>query len=200
MTSSLPVGLRERKKAKTRAAIRAHGMRLFAEQGYAATTVDQIAEAAEVSQSTFFRYFPTKEDLVLTDEYDPAIVAAMRAMPPEVEPIEAIRRGIEQVFAQATPGQWEQERRRRQLFEEVPELRARAMQQYLETITLLADVVAERAGLAPGNFSARVLAGAVIGAVLAATPHGVTPGQEADDFRQMDEAFALLAAGLPLKP
>ena len=82
MTSSLPVGLRERKKAKTRAAIRAHGMRLFAEQGYAATTVDQIAEAAEVSQSTFFRYFPTKEDLVLTDEYDPAIVAAMRAMPP----------------------------------------------------------------------------------------------------------------------
>ena len=200
MTSSLPVGLRERKKAKTRAAIRAHGMRLFAEQGYAATTVDQIAEAAEVSQSTFFRYFPTKEDLVLTDEYDPAIVAAMRAMPPEVEPIEAIRRGIEQVFAQSTPEQWEQERRRRQLFDEVPELRARAMQQYLETITLLADVVAERAGLPPGNFSARVLAGAVIGAALAATPHGVTPGQEVDDFRQMNEAFALLAAGLPLKP
>ena len=200
MTSSLPVGLRERKKAKTRAAIRAHGMRLFAEQGYAATTVDQIAEAAEVSQSTFFRYFPTKEDIVLTDDYDPAIVAAMRAMPPEVEPVEAIRRGIEQVFAQSTPEQWEQERRRRQLFDEVPELRARAMQQYLETITLLADVVAERAGLPPGNFSARVLAGAVIGAALAATPHGVTPGQEVDDFRQMNEAFALLAAGLPLKP
>jgi hypothetical protein len=46
-------------------------MRLFEEQGYAATAVDQIAEAAEVSQSTLFRYFPTKEDVVLTDDFDP---------------------------------------------------------------------------------------------------------------------------------
>jgi len=82
----------------------------------------------------------------------------------------------------------------------VPELRARAMQQFTHTITLLADVVTERAGLPAGNFSARVLAGAVIGAAMAATPGGTTPGHEMDDFRRMDEAFALLAAGLPLKP
>jgi AcrR family transcriptional regulator len=74
MTSS--TGLRERKKAKTRAAIQRHAWRLFQEQGYAATTVDQIAEAAEVSQSTFFRYFPTKEDVVLTDDYDPVMIEA----------------------------------------------------------------------------------------------------------------------------
>ena len=60
-----PLGLRERKKAKTRAAIQAHALRLFAQQGYAETTVDQIAEAVGVSQSTFFRYFPTNEDVVL---------------------------------------------------------------------------------------------------------------------------------------
>ena len=70
MTSSLPAGLRERKKAKTRAALREHAMRLFEEQGFAATTVEQIAEAAEVSPSTFFRYFATKEDAILVDDVD----------------------------------------------------------------------------------------------------------------------------------
>jgi AcrR family transcriptional regulator len=201
MTSSLPAGLRERKKAKTRATIREHAMRLFEEQGYAATTVDQIAEAADVSQSTFFRYFPTKEDLVLTDDYDPAIVAAMRAVPPEVGPVEAIRRSIHEVFVRLTPQEWEREQRRQRIFAEVPELRARAMQQYSETITLLADVVAERAGLPAGNFSARVLAGAVIGAALSTTPSPMVPGQgEMTDFARIDEGLQLLADGLPLRP
>ena len=60
-------GLRERKKAKTRAAIQQHALRLFQVKGYTATTVEEIAEAAEVSPSTFFRYFPTKEDIILYD-------------------------------------------------------------------------------------------------------------------------------------
>ena len=82
-------GLRERKKARTRAAIREHAFRLFREQGYDATTVEQIADAAEVSPSTFFRYFPTKEDVVLQDDMDLLWLEAVKAQPPELGPIAA---------------------------------------------------------------------------------------------------------------
>jgi AcrR family transcriptional regulator len=200
MTTSLPAGLRERKKAKTRAAIREHGMRLFAEQGFAATTVDQIAEAADVSQSTFFRYFPTKEDIVLIDDYDPLIVAAMRAQPPELGPIETIRRSTREVFDRISDAEWEQEQIRQRIFQGVPELRARAMQQYVDTVDLLAGVIAERAELPADNLSARVLAGAVIGAMLAAVPHGLSVAYERSDFTRIDEAMQLVLDGLPLKP
>src|SRR6266508_3120114 len=73
------VSLRERKKARTRAAIREHAMRLFREQGFAETTVDQVAEAADVSPSTFFRYFPNKEAVMLQDDYDPRMIADLVA-------------------------------------------------------------------------------------------------------------------------
>jgi len=200
MTSTPTTGLRERKKAKTRAAIREHAMRLFEEQGYAATTVDQIAEAADVSPSTFFRYFPTKEDVVLTDDYDPAMIAAVKALPPEVGPIEAIRRGFRAIFDHVSAEDWAQEQRRQRLFLTVPELRARALHQLTESIDLLADAVSDRAGLPAGDFGARVLAGAVIGACLATARPGMTMVYEIADFDQVDRALRLLEAGLPLGP
>jgi AcrR family transcriptional regulator len=198
MTSSLPAGLRERKKAKTRAAIRAHAMRLFDEQGYAATTVDQIAEAAEVSPSTFFRYFPTKEDVVLTDDYDEPILDAMRAQPPEVHPAEAMTRAIRQVFANVTPAEWEAEQRRQRLVYQVPELQTRVMQQYVTMIGVVAAVIAERAGLPADDFSARVTAGALIGAALASLPPGMVRGPSFSDLDRLERGLSLLREGLPL--
>src|SRR4051812_1414551 len=62
----MSIGLRERKKQRTRETIVAVATKLFAEQGYDATTTAQIAEAAEVSSSTFFIYFPTKADVVFS--------------------------------------------------------------------------------------------------------------------------------------
>ena len=91
-------GLRERKKARTRAAIREHALRLFREQGYDETTVEQIAEAAEVSPSTFFRYFPTKEDVVLQDDMELLWMDVFLAQPADMGPIAALRVSVRAAF------------------------------------------------------------------------------------------------------
>ena len=192
-----PVGLRERKKAKTRAAIRQHALRLFQTQGYEATTVEQIAEAAEISPSTFFRYFLTKEAVVLTDEYDPLIVAAFKAQPAELGPITALRRAFHQVFAALSAEQLAQERERQALILSVAELRAGALDGLAQTVQLLAEVVAERVGRRPNELAVRSFAGAVIGVGLAAM---LTAAEDptADIFALLDAAMAHLEAGLPL--
>jgi AcrR family transcriptional regulator len=93
---------RQRKKTATRDRIRACAMRLFREQGYDATTVEQIAAAAGVSHMTFFRYFPAKEDVALSDSSDP-LIAELIGQTPVTQPlIERIRtvlvRGLKQVY------------------------------------------------------------------------------------------------------
>jgi len=175
MTTSSPAGspsagLRERKKAKTRAAIREAAMALFEQQGYGATTVEQIAEAAEVSPSTFFRYFPAKEDVVLTDDWDPLIVDVIRAQPPEVSAADALLAGIRTLIERATPQEWAAEHRRQQLFQATPELRARYVSQLTAAIEMFARVLAERAGRSEPDLASRAVAGAMIGVAMAVFP------------------------------
>jgi AcrR family transcriptional regulator len=93
---------RQRKKAATSERIRASALRLFREQGYDATTVEQIAAAAGVSHMTFFRYFPTKEDVALSDSYDPLIASFIALTPatwPLIERIRAVLvQGLRQIY------------------------------------------------------------------------------------------------------
>ncbi len=191
-------GLRERKKAKTRETICRHAMRLFREQGYSATTVDQIAEAAEISQTTFFRYFPTKEDVVLQDDYDPVFVEALRSQPPELNPVGALRAALRTVAAGMSGTQADGERERHELIVSVPELRARMLEEFIATVRRIGDVMAERLGRPADDFAVRNLAGAITGVVMsvyldvAATPSASGP------FGSLDEALAHLEAGLPL--
>jgi AcrR family transcriptional regulator len=191
------VGLRERKKARTKAALREHAMRLFQKQGYQATTVEQIAEAAEVSPSTFFRYFPTKEDVVLTDDYDPLILAAFRAQPAELSPVAALRAAMRAVFAGLTPEQVELERERQALILSVPELRAAMLDGLRATIQLIAEAMAERVGRRPEEFAVRTFAGAILGVVLASS-FAAAEEPDADVFTRIDAGLAQLEAGLPL--
>lgn len=195
--SDRPVlGLRARKKAKTRAAIQREALRLFREQGYESTTVEQIAAAAEISPSTFFRYFPTKEDVVLYDDLDPLLFAAFEAQPAELSPIQAMRGAMRAVFNQLPEGmdqQWERGR----LMLTVPELRMRLLDQFADLIEVCANLLARRVGRRADEFEVRIFAGALIGAWLAAFFAGAND-PKADLLALMDKGLAYLEAGLPL--
>jgi AcrR family transcriptional regulator len=185
-------GLRERKKIKTRETIRREAFRLIEENGYAATTVEQIAEAAEVSPSTFFRYFPTKESVVLADDTDPVILNALEEQPPDLSPLQAVRRAYQAAMANLSEGQREFENARQRLMFSIPELKAAMYDEYYRTITAFAEVVGRRIGRDPSDFELRAFAGALTGAMMAV----YEPGPSATDT--VLRALDFVDAGMPL--
>jgi AcrR family transcriptional regulator len=120
--------------------------KLLRRQGYSATTIEQISEAAEVSESTFFRYFPTKEAVVPSDEYDPLIAEAFRAQPAHLGTVQAMRRAIWPVFEPLGAEEIADMRERAVLSMQVPEVWGAALVNMMETSQLLAELVAERLG------------------------------------------------------
>jgi AcrR family transcriptional regulator len=197
-----PEGLRERKKARTRAAIRQHALRLFRENGYQRTTVEKIAEAAEVSVSTFFRYFPTKEDVVLQDDMDTRMIEALEQQPPELAPIAAVRAATRQMFVSYTQADLDVLQQTTMLTMTVPEVRARAMDEFARTIGVISEALAKRAGRPADDLAVRTAAGAVIGVIMSITMpwEGWSSERQniGDMFQRIDQALALLEAGLPL--
>ncbi|MCX5385293.1 TetR/AcrR family transcriptional regulator [Streptomyces sp. NBC_00083] len=191
------LSLRERKKIKTRVAIRRAMYRLTAEQGYEATTVEQIAEAAEVSPSTVFRYFPTKEDIVLTDEFDPILLREMRARPAGEPPLRSLRHVVTEATRLALLDDREETVQRTRLMVEVPALRARMMESMASTSRQLCEVLAERSGREV-DLEVRVFAMAVLGALHETTVYWAERGHEDDILTLIGQTLDTLEAGLPL--
>ncbi len=201
MAGASPDGLRERKKARTRASIREHALRLFREDGYQHTTVEKIAEAAEVSPSTFFRYFPTKEDVVLQDDMDIRMIEALEQQPPELGPVAAVRAAARQMFASYTAADLDVLRETTALTLTVPEIRARALDEFARTIRVVAEALAKRADRPADDLAVRTAAGAIIGVIMSITMPWEGWSETAsfgDSFGHIDEALGLLEAGLPL--
>jgi AcrR family transcriptional regulator len=186
------VTLRERKKLKTREAIRREAFRLFDGNGYANTTVEQIADAAEVSPSTFFRYFPSKESVLLADDMDPVMLEALERQPRELSPMAAVRRAAEEAFATMSEDQWEVERTRQRLLFSTPEIKSAMYDEYYRTIRIFTEALGQRLGRDPDDFELRVFAGALTGAIMGVVDE--QPLSIADMFRAMD----FLERGMPL--
>ncbi|MFC4328252.1 TetR/AcrR family transcriptional regulator [Streptomyces andamanensis] len=190
------LGLRERKKIKTREAIRAATYALVGEQGYDTTTIEQIAERAEVSPSTVLRYFPTKEDIVLTDEHDPFLAAELRARPADEPWPESVRAVLRRAIAVGVDADPEVSRLRTRLMAEVPAVRSRMTESMSATSRLLCDALAERTGRDPEDLEVRVWSMSFIGALLETLLYWAENGHRDDLADLVDRTLDVLEHGL----
>ncbi|MDH6110400.1 AcrR family transcriptional regulator [Kitasatospora sp. MAP12-15] len=168
------LGLRERKKQRTRDALvdAAHG--LFLSQGYARTTIDEIAAAVDVSQRTFFRYFANKDEValaVLADAED-YFIACLRRRPAEENPLQAMRAAITESWRDlgCEPADGHRSVTAAleliQLIESTPTLLAAHLRRTTEQECVVAAVLAEREGLDVATDLRPRLLAAVFGAIL----------------------------------
>jgi AcrR family transcriptional regulator len=190
-------GLRERKKRATRTAIHDAAMRLFAERGFAGTTMDQIAEAADVSRATVFTYFATKEDIVLGD--GTAAVEALDAALRENGAggtIPTVREWLGQLAGWFEPELVLQLK----IAREVPVVGARRLQLYGDVERVIAGALADeiREELAAQLAAASLVAGVRIAEETAAARmerrQGALTQRETDNL--LDAAVAFAEAGI----
>jgi AcrR family transcriptional regulator len=188
-------GLRERKKLKTRAAIRDATYALIEEQGYDATTIEQIAERAEVSPSTVLRYFPAKEDIVLADEYGESLLREVRDRPADEPWTDSLRYVLRGAAGRAVAEEPGITRLRWRLAAEVPAVRSRMTQSMSATGRQLAQALAERTGRAPDCLEVRVLTMALMGGLMEAFLHWAEHGHREDLQDLVDRALAVVGQG-----
>ncbi|MFE5792862.1 TetR family transcriptional regulator [Streptomyces sp. NPDC056503] len=202
MPTTTTNGLRERKKERTRAAIRRAGRRIAAAHGWEAATIERIAAEAEVSPSTVVRYFPVREDIVLTDEDDARLEARLRARPAGEEPLESLRAVIVEAIGTALETDPEEVRLRARLMAGTPAVRARLTETTAETGRRLARALADRTGRAADDLEVRVFAAAVLGALREATLYWAERGLTEDLPALLHRTLDTLKAGpaLPARP
>lgn len=184
-----------RRKERTRRELAEAATRLFLERGYEGTTVEEIAAAVDISPRTFFRYFPTKGDIVvaLARTTFEDLAGALRERPPSEALATALAAAVEVVLA----GDPAEIRAFERLLAANPGLRAAWLQACHNDRGLLTEVLAVRVGLDPSGLEARVMASAVTGAIDAALEVWATSTEgAATPMAAVKDAIALLTAPL----
>jgi AcrR family transcriptional regulator len=199
-------GLRERKKQQTRRAIYEAAMKLFAERGFEATTIADIAAAADISPRTFFSYFSSKEEAVFPS-FDAALEAfdrALRERPPGTTALDALRD-----FIQRAAGEYmnspEHIRLEARLRRESPAVAALDLRHQHQFENRLAEAVAEDLGEPADALRPRLVAAAAVAALQASSDKAdlvlledpeKAEALRADPMPFLDDAMRFLQAGL----
>jgi AcrR family transcriptional regulator len=164
-TQDNPSGsLRARKKERTRRVIQAEALRLFTEKGFEATTIEEIAAAADVAPRTFFRYFPTKEEVVFWPVYRPLLGGLMAARPDE-SAVQALFHAIVDGLSAFYDQDRERVLDRLKLAFRTPALHPRLRQEQATTAQAMTAVLAQRLGRSPDKLEVRAMAAAIAAAL-----------------------------------
>jgi AcrR family transcriptional regulator len=202
----MPIGLRERKKQQTRQAIHTAAMRLFAKRGFEATTIADIAAAADISPRTFFAYFPSKEEVVFA-KFEPAFEDFDRSLserPPGTTALEALRAWIGRA-AKEFSGDTDAARLEARLRRESPAVAACDLQHRSQFERRLAEAVGEDLGEPADALRPRLVAAAAVAALQASSDaaDAILEGDPetaealmADPVSFIDDALRFLEAGL----
>ena len=194
----IELGRRERKKLETRRALASAALHLAAERGPDQITIEDIAEAADVSVRTFFNYFSSKEEAIVGWDHAGLAAAAARLLerPADEPPLDAMR-NVVRGFIENAPD-WADERALRQrLVREHPSLLPRHLASHYELERALLNAMAERLGVDPdGDLYPAVVVSTSVHAMRLALSWWEAKGRKASLRTLLDEAFDILESGL----
>jgi AcrR family transcriptional regulator len=185
------LSLRERKKARTREQLVEAALRLFTQRGYEATTIDEVVDAVEVSPRTFFRYFQSKEDVLVAwvDEFSERVRQALAARPPDEEPYTALRHALTDAVAIYNTKRAHFIALER-FIARTPAVRAQKLEKLGRCSQTVIDVLAQRLGVsAQRHLAPRLLAHCAIGILGAAVNTWIVQGGKESLSELVDHAF-----------
>src|SRR5262245_36217580 len=182
-------------RTRTRLRIQTEALRLFAEKGYTQTTVEAIADAAAISPRTFFRYFPSKEDVVMWDEYDPRALELLDARPDDEPLVESFRAIIRESLGGLLRQDPERLLSRVRLAATVPEVRARFLDEQTQGIEEIAHFLASKRGTPVDDLSLRVVGSALLAAVNVALDRWQKDEGKSDLLALLDQTTDALGKG-----
>ena len=190
------VGLRDRKKLAAMRRIQQVALDLFDRRGFDDVTIEQIAETADVSPSSIYRYFGTKEHVVLWDEVDVRLFDAIEAELALHPPVEGMRRAISAVMTQYFDQTDDLARRKTRYALEEPALRAALLEQTDELTQRVAEALARASGQPADDLEPQVIATTLIWAMMAAARHWHTHGYRTPIGTEVERALAIVQRGL----
>ena len=171
---------------------------LFDERGYTSVSIEEIADAADVSPSSVYRYFGTKEQLVLYDEYDLDFMNVIETELASHPPVEAVRRALARVMSDYFERDDDLARRKTTYAYQEPALRAATLELTDDFVAVVAAALARATSRPDNDLEIRVAASALIGALTTAARHWAAQGYDADLRAEMDAALSVIQRGLRL--